>query len=354
MQPVLWTKGVLLSPQHLQTQDRFLEDLIGFQLSSLTFCPWGFDRLDIDHEALAGGAVALSAASGMLPDGLLFDIPHADPAPPPKQLEGCWEPDQKALDVYLAIPEYRQGGLNVGAKQGDGTTRYLAEVVMRRDENTGLAEKPIQVARKNFRLLVEGESLEGNSALPLARINRAPTGEYQLDPQFVPPLINITASDYMLAVARRLLEILTSKSSALADTRRQRNLSLAEFGISDVASFWLLYTVNTHMPQLRHLFETRRGQREPLRLFQRSGREAARVTGHRGTGKLRVASDEPGKTVGLRHRSRPGPLLCGPAVVSRAEGERGAGRPDQAGARAHQSQFGGQYRPAHHTGLARR
>jgi len=53
MQPVLWTKGVLLSPQHLQTQDRFLEDLIQFQLSGLTYCPWGFHRLEIDHEALA-------------------------------------------------------------------------------------------------------------------------------------------------------------------------------------------------------------------------------------------------------------------------------------------------------------
>jgi type VI secretion system protein ImpJ len=265
MQPVLWTKGVLLSPQHLQTQDRFLEDQIGFQLSALTFCPWGFNRLDIDREALAGGAVAISAASGVLSDGLLFDIPNADPTPPPKQLEGCWEPDQETLDVYLAIPEYRHGGLNVSSSAGEGATRYLAEVVMRRDENTGLAEKPIQVARKNFRLLTEGDSLEGSSALPVCRVRRAATGEYQLDPHFVAPLIDITASEYLLAIARRLVEILTAKSSTLSDARRQRSMGLAEFGISDVASFWLLYTVNTHMPQLRHLFETRKGH--PAELF---------------------------------------------------------------------------------------
>jgi len=265
MQPVLWTKGVLLSPQHLQTQDRFLEDQVGFQLSALTFCPWGFNRLDVDREALAGGAVAISAAAGMLSDGLLFDIPHADPGPPPKQLEGCWEPDQETLDVYLAIPEYRHGGLNVSSGAAEKNTRYLAEVVTRRDENTGLAEKPIQVARKNFRLLVEGESLEGSSALPVCRVRRSGTGEYQLDPHFVPPLIDITASEYLLAIARRLVEILTAKSSTLSDARRQRSMSLAEFGISDVASFWLLYTVNTHMPQLRHLFETRRGH--PAELY---------------------------------------------------------------------------------------
>src|SRR5215510_12825350 len=66
MQPVLWTKGVLLSPQHFQTQDRFLEDLLEFQLSALTFCPWGFHRLEVDREALAAGSFGLSAAAGIL------------------------------------------------------------------------------------------------------------------------------------------------------------------------------------------------------------------------------------------------------------------------------------------------
>jgi type VI secretion system protein ImpJ len=265
MQPVLWTKGVLLSPQHLQTQDRFLEDLLQFQLSTLTYCPWGFSRLEIDREALAGGAFTLSAATGIFPDGLLFDIPGADAAPSPKILEGLWEPDQETLDIYLAIAEYREGGHNVGAAQRDRTTRYQAEILLRRDENTGLAEKPIQIARKNFRLLAQGETLEGSALLRVARLRRSATGEQELDPRFVAPVIDITASEYLLAITRRLVEILSAKSSALAGMRRQKNQSLADFSIADVASFWLLYTVNTHLPQLRHLFETRRGH--PADLF---------------------------------------------------------------------------------------
>ena len=27
----------------------------------------------------------------------------------------AWEPDQKSLDVFLAVPEYRPGGYNVAA-----------------------------------------------------------------------------------------------------------------------------------------------------------------------------------------------------------------------------------------------
>ena len=146
LQPVLWTKGVLLTPQHLQVQDRFLEDLFEFQLSALTFAPWGFHRLTIDREALAGGAVALSVAAGIFPDGLLFEIPEADPPPPSKSLAEFFEPGAKSLDIYLAIPDYRQRGLNVSTGN-DGGTRYLAEVTAFRDENTGASEKPIQVAR---------------------------------------------------------------------------------------------------------------------------------------------------------------------------------------------------------------
>lgn len=277
LQPVLWTKGVLLNPQHLQTQDRFLEDVIEFQLSTLTVYPWGFSRLEIDREALAGGAVAISAAAGILPDGLLFDMPGADAPPPPRPLEGCWKPDQQTLDVYLTIPEYRPGGYNVSVTPRDrNTTRYAAEVLMRRDENTGLAEKPIQVARKNLRLLVEGETLEGHSVIRAARVRRGPAGELSLDSQFVPPLLDIGASDYLLAIARRLVEILSAKSTALSGTRRQKNQSLAEFSISDVASFWLLYTINTHSPELRHLFEIRRGH--PAQLFEAMSALAGALT----------------------------------------------------------------------------
>ncbi len=264
MRPVLWTKGVLLSPQHLQTQDRFLEDLLEFQLSTLTFCPWGFHRLEVDREQLAGGTFAISSAAGIFPDGLPFDMPGSDPTPAPKLLEGLWEQDQQALHLHLAIPEYRYGGHNVSGPLRDRDTRYRAEELLRRDETTGLSEKPIQVARKNFRILAEGESLEGSTVLRVARLTRAPGGGYQLDARFAPPLIDIQANEYLMAIARRLVEILSTRSTTLAGMRRQKNQSLAEFGIADVASFWLLYTVNTYLPQFRHLYETRRGHPSEL------------------------------------------------------------------------------------------
>jgi type VI secretion system protein ImpJ len=117
--------------------------------------------LEIDREALASGTFALASAAGIFPDGLLFDMPGADPTPAPKGLEGAFAPEQEHLDVYLAIPEYRYGGHNVSAAQRDRDTRYRAEELLRRDETTGRSERPIQVARKNLRIAFEGESIDG-------------------------------------------------------------------------------------------------------------------------------------------------------------------------------------------------
>jgi type VI secretion system protein ImpJ len=85
-----------------------------------------------------------------------------------------------------------------------------------------------------------------------------------LDSRFVAPLLDLAASEYLTSIARRLVEILSAKSSTLAGTRRQKNQTLADFTAADIASFWLLYTINTFFPMFRHLFETRAGHPEML------------------------------------------------------------------------------------------
>jgi len=264
LEPVIWSKGTFLTPQHLQLQDRFLENTLQFHLDALAFRPWGFGELQVNQELLANGTFALSNASGILPDGLLFDIPNSDAAPAPKPLLELFSPDQDEVAVYLGIPQYRERGLNVSAPIRDADTRYRAEVETFKDENTGASERAVQVARKNFRLLVEGESREGCSALRVASVKKTTAGTFQLNPRFVPPLLDFTASDYLVSIARRLVEILSARSSMLSGTRRQKNQSLADFTTADIANFWLLYTINNYFPVLRHLFEVRSGHPEEL------------------------------------------------------------------------------------------
>jgi type VI secretion system protein ImpJ len=264
LQPVVWSKGTFLTPQHLQAQDRFIESLLQFRVEALAFRPWGFTQLDLDQDKLSHGLFGIHRARGLFPDGLLFSIPDSDPAPPAKPLAEFFGPDQTTLDVFLSIPDYRVSGVNLSAPERGIDTRYLASVQAFRDENTGAAEKPVQVARKNLRFLVEGEPQRGSSVLRCARVLKTEAATFQVAPDFAPPLLDFTASEFLISIARRIIELLNAKSGQLAGLRRQKNQSLAEFTTADIANFWLLYTINSHIPELRHLFETRHGHPEAL------------------------------------------------------------------------------------------
>lgn len=257
--PVLWTKGVLLSPQHLQAQDRHHEESLAFSLNAMSFCPWGITSLDLDQEALSGGTLVINGITGRFPDGLLFEAPLAGATPPPREVASALNAEQRSLTVYIATPEYRPGARNI-ARPGDAVlTRWQADELLTRDETTGSTERPIQVAQPTLRLLVEGESLEGYAVLPVARLLRGSVGEVTLDHSFVPPLLDLSGSEAMMALMRRVVERLSTRSASLSGSRRQLNTDLADFTVADVGSFWLLYTINTHLPALRHIHEVRRG-----------------------------------------------------------------------------------------------
>ena len=86
-----------------------------------------------------------------------------------------------------------------------------------RDENSGLTEKPVQVARKNFRFLLEGESQQHISVLRVARVIKTDAGTLQIDPDFVPPMLDMTASDYLVSISRRSwLTRITAPSKSLS------------------------------------------------------------------------------------------------------------------------------------------
>jgi type VI secretion system protein ImpJ len=264
LQPVLWTKGTFLTPQHLQLQDRFLEDSLSFRIQSLKFCAWGFSEVVLNQELLAEGQLAVTRASGIFPDGLLFEMPGPDLPPPSKALAEFFDKGVRDLDIYLSVPDYRQKGVNISAPASGTSSRYFADIATVVDDNTGAGERPVQIARKNLRLLAANEVREGCSSLRIANVERTEAGAFRLNPRFVPPLLEVRASDYLRGLVNGLLEILSAKSTQLSGNRRQKNQSLADFTASDIANFWLLYTVNTHIPVLNHLLQGQRCHPEEL------------------------------------------------------------------------------------------
>lgn len=267
---VVWTQGMFLTPQHFQTLEQYQEDALHFRFSASCFANWGVIELDIDAEALANGIVRLNSCRGVMPDGEPVNIPDTDEMPPSRAIADYFAPNRDTLDVFLCIPENRPRARNVtipgqsqGGLEGPPSTRYLAETRMVPDENLGEEEKPVQVARRTFRLVFGNEYRDGFSSFRIAQISRTAAGIPMLNPAFVAPCLNLDSSRYLSMLLRRQIEILATKSSALSAPRRQRGKLLAEFSASETAHFWLLHTVNSFLPELKHIWKVRRGHPEP-------------------------------------------------------------------------------------------
>jgi len=260
---VVWSEGMYLGPHHFQVQSRYFEDSIKFAASSLWFAPYGLAGVELDAEALHNGTVSLLHARGLFPDGLPFHMPESDPLPEARAIAELFPPTHDALTVLLAIPPRKPNGFNCSLDEGQpAEARYVAESRVLHDENTGADERPVRLGRKNLRLLVDTEPAGDLLTLPVARVVRDGSGHFAYDPNFVPPVLQISASPRLMLLVQRLIEILDEKSAGIA--RGAAASGPAEFSTREIASFWLLHAVNSALSPLRHLLTAKRGHPEEL------------------------------------------------------------------------------------------
>jgi type VI secretion system protein ImpJ len=265
---VVWYEGMYLGPHHFQVQSQSFEDLVHFSTSSLWFAPFGLISCKLDGDALKNGMLSLVHARGLFPDGLAFQMPDADALPPVLDINQLFAPTREALLVYLAVPERRPEGPNcaLDSEPSQLDMRYKAEMRAMPDENTGRDEKEIQVGRKNIRFVLEAQENSGLVTLPVARVLRDGSGRFIFDPAFIPPCLQISASERLLVIARTLVDILDEKSASLSRARRATAQGRAGYSSEEIASFWFVHTVNESLSVLRHLCVSERGHPEQLYL----------------------------------------------------------------------------------------
>lgn len=272
---VVWYEGMYLGPHHFQAQNRAFEDLVQFSAESLWFEPGGLVGLEFDPEALRNGTVSLVHARGLFPDGMTFHMPDFDPVPEPREIGDFFPPTLESVTVLLAVPMRRENGPNceMAPEDRSANLRFSTQERAMADETTGLDEKKVLFARKNVRFLFDQEDAGGYTTLPVARVLRDGTGHLIYDPAFIPPCLQISASERLTVILRRLIEILSEKSSTLSLARRGSSKFQAGFSSQDVAAFWFVHTVNSALATMRHLYLSQRAHPERLYL------EMARLAG---------------------------------------------------------------------------
>ncbi len=263
---VVWYEGMTLDPHHFQQSERYFVSLLDFRIRSISNHHWGLIGLTVDKESLANGQFKLLNCKGVMPDGLTFQLPEADPLPQAAVIdEKVFPATDESLSVFFAIPIEREHGSNC-LLQGDQDgveTRFRLETLSLKDDNTGRDEREVGVGRANFQLKLGDELLEDYSSIKIAEDTSTSAGGFELNPKFVPTCLSMAASDYLVNLVRELTEKLITERSLKWQQRRHPS-SQNEFTTADAHVLGYLNIINYYIPFLNHEYTQKKCHPEIL------------------------------------------------------------------------------------------
>ena len=250
----LWAAGALLSPQQFQQQARW-EAWTNESLAHLSLVhPWGVLGVAFDMQALRLGKLKATQVRVRMPDGTLVDTDHVDRLPPALELAGLLPDEAQNAKLLLALPLEQANGNNClfdGAKAHRPTRyrqdwRQVQDVYADEVQSIGVLENALTLR------LADDENADYLTC-PVARLVRDGQGAWNLDPEYVPPLLSFSAHSGLLTQLDNLLTQLSAKRQRLMGMRRESNQRMADFAVADVSLFWLLNALNTYQPVLADL-----------------------------------------------------------------------------------------------------
>ncbi len=98
--------------------------------------------------------------------------------------------------------------------------------------------------------------------MKIAEIVRASDGSFALNDQFIPPCLTLDASENLITISRRLLELLIAKSSAFSE--HKHFAAQTECTPTQIRSFWILQILNSYIPILNHIYSLSKVHPEEL------------------------------------------------------------------------------------------
>lgn len=253
--PVLWTEGMLLSPQHLQQQTRYFDNQLEARLRFENRLSWGVLNVEFDEQLLRANRVGVIEFTAVLPDGTVLQLETGDTAlPPSRPIDNHFPPTQNTLDVYIAIAQERVGVPSATDEKG-GRSRFVTLNREVSDSQADAEPRNVRVAVPNPVILFGDEPRAGYVTLKIAEVVRDDANELIVSPPYIPPSLQVSASPFLMSSLRSLFSSLRTRRTALASAQRERDGVSVEYGASDITRFLLLNEINSFIPVARYLSE---------------------------------------------------------------------------------------------------
>ena len=240
--PVAWTEGMFLRPQHFQQQDRHFQSSIKQVKHPLN---WGLESISIDESSLKLGQISVTSCKGTFPDGTPFNIP--DPDMIPSSVDVVFGKENEI--IYLSIPNNKANGVNISDDTDLAITRYKYADHNVIDTSVGNdAQEMLQVAKINYKIHFESDDRSGYVSLAIAKVSQiTKDGLVILDDKFIPPLMYVSASKYLINIIKQVAAMINHRAEAIAVRMNKSNVAS-----SGIADFLMLQLLNKYQPLLTH------------------------------------------------------------------------------------------------------
>ena len=249
----LWEEGILLSPQHFQQQNRFEENIVSSLVKMGGGFQWGIFSSMLDEKALELGALKLDILQLCMPDGTFVDAYSSDTYISARDLQDIPMEKSQTL-VYLGLPRWQNNTSNLADTDDvPGSPKRFAKRFKVVSDIFSGEETELAVEQYNLQLRFEFESNENYVLCPITRLIRNERGQFVFDANYIPPLLSIEASNWLVDYLKRLNGLVLSRIDSLSSRRRARGTDLVDFSVSDSILFWFLHGLNSIFPELEHL-----------------------------------------------------------------------------------------------------
>lgn len=257
---VVWSEGMFLRPQHFQQQQRYMERFVEGRYGPLAGFGWGLSELRIDEDQLSAGKIAISAASGILPDGTPFSVPAQDPPPPALDIPE----NTHNLLLYLGLPIRRESVTELAYETGLTPARQLAKEIEVRDiSSADTSPATIRVSGLNLRIVTSDDDRGDYSCIGFARIIESRSNkDIVLDDNYIPTVTNCHSALRLKGYIDELERLLRHRCEALSGRIAEADRG----GSAEISDFMLLQAVNRYLPVLSHF--RRMGRLHPESLYR--------------------------------------------------------------------------------------
>jgi len=266
----LWGRGIMVSPQHFQQQAAYAawsaECIARMGLTH----PWGVLASGFEIDALKLGRLQARRLHVRFQDGTLIDTDNADALPPVLSLGG----ESHETVVVIALPLLRANGGNClkPDEQAERPVRYRQQWHDVRNQ-FGDDNRQIAVMQPELTLRFAHQNNSDYLTCPIARLQQDSQGVWTLDDTFLPPLLMVQSSRWLMTQLDQLMTQLRARLTRLMAMRRESNERMADFAVADVSLFWLLNALNSAEPVLGQFL------RYPQSPVERLYPELARLAG---------------------------------------------------------------------------